>query len=257
LKSIHEIFRQYFSERRDQQFDGYRREDLQHLIRHRALEPDSDGFVLFADLPAGQEARWITEQIEFFSGINQKFEWKVYDLDRPSNLRQLLEERRFIAEEPEAFMVFPLTEEPPSLSIRHDNVRVEKIGLDRLKDIISVQEQLFRTNFAGHFRSAATTLATRPEELSFYCAYLDDRPVGTGWSKYYPGSTFVDLHGGGVIQELRGKGIYSRLFHARLLEARERGFHYLAVDAAPMSRPILERKGFIPICTTYPMRVKT
>jgi len=46
---------------------------------------------------------------------------------------------------------------------------------------------------------------------------------------------------------------YSMLLHERCLEAQERGYEYLAVDAAPMSRPILERKGFEFICWTYPL----
>ena len=46
------------------------------------------------------------------------------------------------------------------------------------------------------------------------------------------------------------------MFERRLEAARARGVPYLAVDAAPMSRPILERKGFRYICGTYPMRTR-
>ena len=57
-------------------------------------------------------------------------------------------------------------------------------------------------------------------------------------------------------EEFRGRGIYSRLFEARVAEARSRGVPYIAVDAAPMSRPILERFGFRFVCNTYPMRTR-
>jgi hypothetical protein len=38
-------------------------------------------------------------------------------------------------------------------------------------------------------------------------------------------------------------------------DARARGYEFVAVDAAPMSRPILMRQGFTPVCFTYPMRL--
>ena len=39
-----------------------------------------------------------------------------------------------------------------------------------------------------------------------------------------------------------------------LEEARVRGCRFLAVDAAPMSRPILQHKGFMFVGATYPMK---
>jgi GNAT superfamily N-acetyltransferase len=68
-----------------------------------------------------------------------------------------------------------------------------------------------------------------------------------------PGSSFADLHGGCVLPDARGRGLYTRLLEARASIACARGYGWLAVDAAPMSRPILERKGFAPVCPTWPM----
>jgi GNAT superfamily N-acetyltransferase len=78
--------------------------------------------------------------------------------------------------------------------------------------------------------------------------------VGTGWIEFHAGSRFAQLCGGSLLEAYRGRGIYSRLFEMRLAEARRRGVPYIAVDAAPMSRPILERRGFRYVCNTYPMR---
>ena len=57
-------------------------------------------------------------------------------------------------------------------------------------------------------------------------------------------SAFASLWGGSTLPELRGRGLYTGLLAARLQEARARGARYLTVDAGPMSRPILERRGF-------------
>lgn len=61
------------------------------------------------------------------------------------------------------------------------------------------------------------------------------------------------LHGGAVLPAFRGRGIYSRLFEARMMDALARGLKWVAVDAAPMSRPILEAKGFERLDSTWPM----
>jgi GNAT superfamily N-acetyltransferase len=89
-----------------------------------------------------------------------------------------------------------------------------------------------------------------------YCARIADRVVGSGWIDFHGGSRFAQLCGGAVAEDYRGRGIYSLLFEHRVLEARARGVPFIAVDAAPMSRPILERKGFRFVCHTYPMRTR-
>ncbi len=76
---------------------------------------------------------------------------------------------------------------------------------------------------------------------------------GVGWIEYGPGTAFAELHGGSVLPEFRGRVVYSRLLEIRLRDASERRFAWLTVDAAPMSRPILEAKGFERLDVTWPM----
>jgi GNAT superfamily N-acetyltransferase len=92
---------------------------------------------------------------------------------------------------------------------------------------------------------------------SLYYARNRDRVVGCGWIEFHRGSRFAQLCGGALLEAHRGKGIYSRLFELRVAEARARGVPYIAVDAAPMSRPILEPRGFRFVCQTYPMRTRS
>ena len=99
------------------------------------------------------------------------------------------------------------------------------------------------------------TLRQRPETIAIMLARLAGRAVGAGWIDLVPGSSFADLHGGSVVADVRGRGIYSALLAARAEIARQRGYRHLAVDAAPMSRPILERKGFEFVCHTWPLRI--
>ena len=72
--------------------------------------------------------------------------------------------------------------------------------------------------------------------------------------RLHRGVALADLHGGSVLVKACGRGIYTLLYRRRVEDARARGGRFLAVDAAPMSRPILQRKGFMFVCATYPMR---
>ena len=89
-----------------------------------------------------------------------------------------------------------------------------------------------------------------------FCARAGDRIVGSGWIEFHGGSPFAQLCGGAVLADWRGRGIYSALYACRIAQAKARGVPWIAVDAAPMSRPILEEKGFRFVCHTYPMRTR-
>jgi GNAT superfamily N-acetyltransferase len=78
-----------------------------------------------------------------------------------------------------------------------------------------------------------------------YLAFVDGRPVGAAFA--VAGRAAVNLFGGGVLEEARGRGVYRALVSARWDEAVERGTPVLTVQAGRHSRPILERLGFEPL----------
>jgi len=97
-------------------------------------------------------------------------------------------------------------------------------------------------------------LTLAPGTQSLYCAYAGDTPVGSGWTDFPAGSGIPELHGGAVVPEWRGKGVYRDLYSIRMAEIAERGFRLVAVDATPMSRPILDKLGFTYVCATIPLQ---
>jgi hypothetical protein len=123
-------------------------------------------------------------------------------------------------------------------------------------DVVAVQEQVWIQNFEWLAGPLARRLRTDPSSLSVYCAYAGSKPIGTGWTDFPSGSAFPELHGGAVVAAWRGRKVYSALYGCRLAEAIERSYDFLVVDASPLSRPILEKLGFRPVCTTIPMRFK-
>jgi GNAT superfamily N-acetyltransferase len=75
-----------------------------------------------------------------------------------------------------------------------------------------------------------------------FAAVIDGRIVGTSFAAF--GEHGVNLFGGSVLSEARGRGAYRALVRARWDAACERGTPALTVQAGRMSRPICERLGF-------------
>jgi GNAT superfamily N-acetyltransferase len=93
----------------------------------------------------------------------------------------------------------------------------------------------------------------------FWAAHADgqaDAPVGAGYVIHGPPANepvpapyrpIALLCGGAVLAHARGQGIYGALLAARAQWAANRGAEYLAIEASPMSAPIVQRLGFEPI----------
>lgn len=248
-----EIFQCYRLERRHQTYTGYKLDVLPHLSRHSAEIDGAGGFVVFANLDPERIGPAIDSEITFFRQLRQDFEWKVYDFDTPADLRQLLLDRGFEQGDEEAFLVLEpgnwkrTPRQPGAFTI-------ERISdPDQLRDFVAAEQAIWPGDLSWHLQKYARELERSPSSVSIYCAYVGRQPVGTGRISFPAKSSFAELNGGGVIASMRGRGIFTALLSRRIEEAKSRGYPWVAVDAAPMSRPILLRKGFQHVCWTYPM----
>jgi GNAT superfamily N-acetyltransferase len=79
-----------------------------------------------------------------------------------------------------------------------------------------------------------------------HIAFADGEVAGFGVSS--PGPSAILLGGGAVLPAFRGRGVYRALVASRWRAAVELGKPALTVHAGAMSRPILERCGFAPLC---------
>jgi GNAT superfamily N-acetyltransferase len=80
-----------------------------------------------------------------------------------------------------------------------------------------------------------------------FLAFHGEQAVGAARSAYLDAGAVL-LIGGSVLPEWRGRGAYRALVRARWDDAVERDTPALLVHAGGMSRPVLERLGFEPIC---------
>jgi N-acetylglutamate synthase-like GNAT family acetyltransferase len=246
-RSLIELYRR---ERRALAIPDYGREDLGTVVRYTPAAPDAAGIVCFTRVPEGDLGEEIERHIAHFRAAGIGFEWKVYDSDEPASLRARLLDAGFEEGEPETLMIYDLRKLEPAARAAGGGIEVKRVdAAASLHEIVELQQQVWSRSFAWLLNA----LRESWDSTSFYGAYERSRLVGAGWIEYPTNSRFAELHGGAVLPELRGRGIYSSLLQIRMIDALDRGLRWVAVDAAPMSRPILERKGFQRLDGTYPM----
>jgi GNAT superfamily N-acetyltransferase len=257
MNDVGRFFRHYRDDRREQVIASFQRDAFDDLIRYTPRQADTEGLVVFASLNPYAASERIRQQIEYFRTRGQDFEWKVYAFDEPRDLQARLTAEGFIADEAEMLMALSLAMSRRERTTLPPDCKVERIvdahGVD---DVLGVQQQVHARDFGWLRARLVDQLSDDPDGCSIYCAYREGQPIGSGWIDFPAGSRFPELHGGAVVARARGLGVYSALFDVRLQEAARRGYEYLCVDASLMSRPILERIGFTPICTTVPLRMR-
>lgn len=225
----------------------------------RAKIHKSPGLTYFLALPPSPRAGWViytrldetnVEQaiqstMDFFRDKGGAFEWKVYDHDTPADLKERLLRRGFEAEELEAVLAFDM-EEAPQGFWQPSPVSVRRLNDPQaLSAVTRIESEVWGEPYDDLEAGLAEEMKLTPDQLSVFLAYAGDEAACSAWIRYYPGSAFAELYGGSTLAAHRGKGLYKALVQARAKEARERGVRFLVVDTSPMSRPILQRNGFV------------
>ena len=224
------------------------------MVLNVALSESQDSMVIYSRLDAESADEVIRAEIEYFNGIGQDFEWKVYSHDQPPDLKQRLERLGFEVGEEEAIMALDLAEAPEVLwqPVSQDIHRV--MDAAGLADVLAVEREVWQEDQSQLGEFLGDALRETPVQISIYAAYVNDLPVSAAWVFFPEASQFASLWGGSTLEAYRGMGLYTALLAIRGQEARLRGVKYLTVDASPMSRPILEKFGFIKIADSHPCK---
>lgn len=247
-----EVIRLFNKEQRIEiEYPSFRREEAGRIIRQVSLT-DHDGYISYSELDHETADEVIREQVAYFQELGQQFEWKVYDYDQPENLKEKLQALGFKVDDPEALMIIQLRHDHPLLCLTvPTNIHriTDDAGID---DIISLEEEIYGQSYSGLGASLKRDQRNDPENLLIYAFYDKGRAVSAAWMYLHKGTSFGSLWGGTSLPEYRQKGLYTALIAVRAQTAWHRGFRFLTVDASPMSRPILERKGFEFFGFSYP-----
>jgi ribosomal protein S18 acetylase RimI-like enzyme len=230
--------------RKTAEYPGTRLEVTPDVVRLVDVSNGWDGMVIFSHMEETNADAVVSEQVDYFRGIHQDFEWKVYDHDRSTGLKKRLKGYGFSIEDDEAVLVLDLQSAPAVLRepIRLDVCRIlDPVDLEKVR---FVEAKIWNEDSAWVLNYLGNALAENPQCLSIYLASVDGHPASAAWIHFPQDSPFASLFGGSTLSEYRHRGLYTSLLAARAQEALQRGFRYLSVDAGPMSRPILEKFGF-------------
>ena len=226
------------------QFPGVTHETAGRVIRDYSPHERS-GFIAYFDLDEASVEAQIDAQVAFFAARGKSFEWKVYDHDRPADIRQRLAARGFEIEDSEALMVLDMDDAPDfyqSMTLPDSVMRIADPA--EVAEIVRLENEVWNEPHRWLGERLARDLENTPDLLSIFAVSMDDRLVSAAWIYYSPPAQFASLWGGSTLAAYRGRGYYTALLVARAREARQRGIRFLTVDASPMSRPILEKLGF-------------
>jgi hypothetical protein len=238
------------------EYPDTRREIAPNVVRHINTSEVGGGFISYSQLNEAKADDMIREQVNYFESIGQDFEWKLYDYDQPSDLKERLESHGFHIEEPEAIMVLDLEDAPENLwQPILPNVQ-QIIDPKKLADVQSVEQQVWDEDYSFVLNFLGYALQNYPEQMSVYVAYINEQPVSAAWIYFPKHSQFASLWGGSTVSGFRKQGLYTALLAVRAQEAKSRQVKFLTVDASPMSRPILEKIGFEMIAYSYPCKWK-
>ena len=92
-------------QRKDVEYPDMRREVTPNVVRHINISGTGEGIIIYSQLNEANANDTIREQVSYFENLGQDFEWKLYDYDRPADLKERLESYGFVVEEAEAIMV--------------------------------------------------------------------------------------------------------------------------------------------------------
>lgn len=226
------------------------------FVVRRFAPPGQEGSgVIWSDLDQASAEAVISEQVAVFAGRGERFEWKLYDYDKPADLADRLVAAGFVAEDTESFVVAEVFEVLDALRSAElpagvTAVRVtDSAGIELMG---KVQKLVFDDDKSDLRAAIAAQLAEAPDVVEIVLAMAGDEPVSAARIEFLPGTEFAGLWGGGTLREWRRRGIYRALVRYRAELAAARGYKYLTVDASDDSRPILERVGFTCLAITTP-----
>lgn len=185
----------------------------------------------------------IEREVAYFTKINQPFEWKVYGLDMPTDIGKRLRAKGFIKEDVESLLVCDIRNYQIDLTTPDGVVCKKATSEQMFREYLEVQSTEFPLDIDEEVNQHWTKYKN-DKNCTIYVVYLQGKPVASARINFTPDSIFAGIWAGTTLKEYRGKGYYQMLLNYRIDEAKQRGRQYMAIDALPSSRPIVEKHGF-------------
>ncbi len=267
-------------QRQEVWISGMERVVTRHVVRCVSKDGDT-AMVLWQDLPGDPAAarKAVADELAWCRANVKSLNWKVYGHDLPGELGGWLQAE---GGEPEDRSVLHMAHIPgllQKLAARRASAVARmpptlRAGYSRAQ-ILSAQATWINVwpesadeqalwgevyaSEADRWNAEAAKTGDQDPGTCFWTAHAaadPDPTIGAGYAIHGPPANAQDpkpnrpialLCGGAVRESARGQGAYSALLAARTRWAAERGAEYMAIEASPMSAPIVQSLGFAPI----------
>jgi hypothetical protein len=170
-----------------------------HVVRWVGVGDRGWSGIAWSGLDEADADGVIAEQVACFAARGEKFEWKLYDYDRPPGLARRLAAVGFVAEGQESLLVAEVSAVPAEVALP-PGVRLlpvtDEAGVGLL---IEVHERVFGTDHSRLRRSLLAQLRDCPEVTAMVVAMAGDQPVCSARIEFLPGTSFASLWGGGTL----------------------------------------------------------
>jgi hypothetical protein len=212
-------------------------------------------FVGGARWTAEEADRKIEETIEQHRSRNIGFQWWVSPHDTPIDLRDRLEKHGLVLAGDAATMAYKGLDQinipiNPAVKVERlaspDEAAIDAIGHIMIVSFQWTPEQVAERKPGWLERLTDPKLRKRE---GVFVARLNDQIIGFGRVQYQAGVAY--LGGAGTLPDFRGQKVYSTLLRRRMEMAHADGYQVAAVNAEPLSRPILARYGFKEFSRSY------
>ena len=207
--------------------------------------------------------RWTAEEaderieamIDFHRRRNCGFQWMVGPFDTPCDLRERLERHGLVYAGDAATMAHTHLDQL-DIPINSD-VTIEVMGSEDEEAI----DAMIDIMIACFNMPPEETARQRPiwvdrmrdpiqrQRNTNYLARLNGQPAG--FARLILNAGVAYLAAGSTLPQFRGQRVYSTLLRRRLEDARDKGYHIAAIQAEPLSRPIVTRYGFKEYARSY------
>lgn len=235
---------------------GMTREQTPRISRY-TTGTASQRYIMWHDIAATDAAAAVDEELRAVQGNARVLMWKLYGHDAARDaLRDALLARGFVDNDYSTLMMVSAPALVESLSVMETtdskslDVRqlVTRKQLDAYQNIWDdVWPDSPNSRYVNDYRSLIESGETG---ILFYAGFAtSNNPVTSGYMFHHPGAAVALLCGGTTKAAWRRQHAYTRMLAVRAHAALRRGAQYLAVEASPESKPILERLGFAPLST--------
>ncbi len=219
--------------------------------------PDGRGFVTYRDLGGADAAgirALVSATVAHFTAQREvtKVEWKTRGHDHAPGLHEALVGAGFEPEEPESIMLGEARLLAVDVRLP-DGVTLRTVTDEAdVRAMSAMADEAFGDPVSDERADSLLHRLTLDDGMELWVAEADGRMVSAGRLEPVPHTEVAGIWGGSTLEPWRGRGIYRALTAARARSALRLGKTIIHSDSTELSRPILERSGFVKVSTTTP-----